>query len=113
MNSHHPSDAYLIPTTLTPQFPAGFQLVDTIYPDGHSQKFSFSPDKPLDVYSGTVTVKLKAPSQSQRPAGPNFDPNDAELSGLQRFDLPAAGKTASGSENCGGISRRQRRRLAM
>jgi len=69
MNSHHPSDAYLIPTTLTPQVPAGFQLVDTIYPDGHSQKFSFSPDKPLDVYSGSVTVKLKMLTQTSAPLG--------------------------------------------
>lgn len=70
MNSHHPSDAYLIPTTLTPQLPAGFQLVDTIYPDGHLQKFSFSPDKPLDVYSGSVTVKLKLQAQASAPRGP-------------------------------------------
>jgi thiol:disulfide interchange protein DsbD len=69
MNSHHPSDAYLIPTTLTPQVPAGFQLVDTIYPDGHAQKFSFSPDKPLDVYSGGVTVKLKLLAQTSAPLG--------------------------------------------
>jgi DsbC/DsbD-like thiol-disulfide interchange protein len=70
MNSHHPSDAYLIPTTLTPQLPAGFQLVDAIYPDGHLQKFSFSPDKPLDVYSGSVTVKLKLQAQASAPLGP-------------------------------------------
>jgi Disulphide bond corrector protein DsbC len=70
MNSHHPSDAYLIATTLTPQLPAGFQLVDTIYPDGHLQKFSFSPDKPLDVYSGSVTVKLKLQAQASAPLGP-------------------------------------------
>jgi DsbC/DsbD-like thiol-disulfide interchange protein len=69
MNSHHPSDAYLIPTTLTAQVPAGFQLLDTIYPDGHPQKFSFSPDKPLDVYSGSVTVKLKLLAQTNAPLG--------------------------------------------
>ena len=69
MNSHHPSDAYLIPTALTPQLPTGFQLLDTIYPDGHSQKFSFSPDKPLDVYSGSVTLKLKLLSQTSAPLG--------------------------------------------
>src|SRR5512137_1538652 len=34
MNSHKPSDQYLIPTTLTAQLPAGFQLRDTIYPEG-------------------------------------------------------------------------------
>jgi Disulphide bond corrector protein DsbC len=69
INSHHPSDAYLIPTALTPQLPPGFELVDTIYPDGHLQKFSFSPDKPLDVYSGSVTVKLKLLAQPSAPLG--------------------------------------------
>jgi uncharacterized protein YcnI len=69
MNSHRPSDAYLIPTTLTPEVPSGFQLLDTIYPDGHLQKFSFSPDKPLDVYSGSVTVKLKLLAQTSAPLG--------------------------------------------
>lgn len=63
MNSNHPSDTYLIPTTLTPQLPGGFKLLGTIYPDGHAQKFSFSPDKPLDVYSGTVTIKLRVLAQ--------------------------------------------------
>ena len=38
MNSHKPTDPYLIPTTLTPQLPAGFELVDTIYPDGQQRE---------------------------------------------------------------------------
>jgi uncharacterized protein YcnI len=59
MNSHTPSDQYLIPTTLTAQLPAGFQLRDTIYPDGRLEKFTFSPNKPLDVYTGTVTFRLR------------------------------------------------------
>ena len=59
MNSHKPTDQYLIPTTLTAQLPAGFQLRDTIYPDGRLEKFSFSPNKPLDVYTGTVTFRLR------------------------------------------------------
>jgi uncharacterized protein YcnI len=58
MNSHKPSDQYLIPTTVTAQLPGGFQLRDTIYPDGRLEKFSFSPNKPLDVYTGTVTIRL-------------------------------------------------------
>ena len=64
MNSNHPSDVYLIPTTLTAELPGGFKLLDTIYPDGHAQKFSFSPDKPLDVYSGSVTIKLRVLAES-------------------------------------------------
>jgi DsbC/DsbD-like thiol-disulfide interchange protein len=59
MNSHKPSEAYLIPTTLTPQLPAGITLADTIYPEGHLKKFAFSPDKPLNVYAGSVTLRLK------------------------------------------------------
>lgn len=59
MNSHKPSDQYLIPTTLTAQLTAGFQLRDTIYPDGQLEKFSFSPNKPLVVYTGTVTIRLR------------------------------------------------------
>lgn len=59
MNSHKPTDQYLIPTTLTTQLPAGLQLLDTIYPDGRLEKFSFSPKKPLDVYSGTVMFRIR------------------------------------------------------
>jgi len=59
VNSHKPSDQYLIPTTLTAQLPGGFQLRDTIYPDGKLEKFAFSPNNPLDVYTGTVTLRLR------------------------------------------------------
>ena len=59
MNSHKPSDQYLIPTSLTAQLPAGFQLHETIYPKGRLEKFAFSPNKPLDVYTGTVTFRLR------------------------------------------------------
>src|ERR1700675_587317 len=59
MNSHKPTDAYLIATTLTAQLPAGFQLLDMIYPAGQLEKFSFSPNKPLDVYTGKVTLRLR------------------------------------------------------
>jgi cytochrome c biogenesis DsbD-like protein len=69
MNSNHPSDAYLIPTTLTPQLPAGFKLLDTVYPEGQAQRFSFSPDKPLDVYSGSVTIKLRMLAEASAAIG--------------------------------------------
>jgi hypothetical protein len=59
INSHKPSDQYLIATTLAEQLPKGFELQDTIYPDGRLEKFSFSPNKPLDVYTGKVTFRLR------------------------------------------------------
>ncbi len=63
MNSHKPSDSYLIPTTLTPQLPAGIALAEAIYPAGRNEKFPFSPDKPLNVYSGSVTLRLRLTAQ--------------------------------------------------
>jgi thiol:disulfide interchange protein DsbD len=69
MNSHKPSDEYLIPTTLTPQLPSGFQLADTIYPNGRLQRFSFSPNKPLDVYTGSVTLTLRLQAQANATLG--------------------------------------------
>jgi DsbC/DsbD-like thiol-disulfide interchange protein len=69
MNSHKPTDPYLIPTTITPELPKGFQLADTIYPAGRLQTFPFSPDKPLDVYSGSVTLRLKLTAENNAPLG--------------------------------------------
>jgi thiol:disulfide interchange protein DsbD len=69
MNSHKPRDPYLIPTTLTPQLPAGFKLADTIYPNGQLKKFPFSPDKALDVYSSSVTFHLRLAAEATAPIG--------------------------------------------
>ena len=69
MNSHTPTDPYLIPTTLTPQLPAGFELTGTVYPDGRKEKFSFSPNKPLDVYTGKVILRLRVAAHADAPLG--------------------------------------------
>jgi DsbC/DsbD-like thiol-disulfide interchange protein len=68
MNSHHPTDQYLIPTTLTPKLPTGFEVLDTLYPAGHVEEFSFSP-KGLDVYSGSVILKLRLIAHNDAPIG--------------------------------------------
>jgi hypothetical protein len=68
MNSHHPTDQYLIATTLTPKLPTGFEVLDTLYPAGHVEKFSFSP-KGLDVYSVSVTLKLRMVAHNDAPIG--------------------------------------------
>jgi hypothetical protein len=69
MNSHKPLDSYLIPTTLTPRPPAGFKVIDTVYPKGHDKKFPFSPDKPLNVYSGKVTLRMRVSALASAPIG--------------------------------------------
>ncbi len=58
INSHQPTDEFLIPTTLTAQLPSGFREVEPVYPPGELRKFSFSP-VPLSVYTDRVTLILR------------------------------------------------------
>jgi len=69
VNSHTPSEAYLIPTTLTPNLPAGFHLAGTMYPPGQLEEFPFSPGKALSVYTGSVTVRLRLSAEASAPLG--------------------------------------------
>lgn len=69
MNSHHPLDSYLIPTVMSVNPPAGIKVVDTMYPPGHDKKFPFSPTKPLNVYSGSVTLRLKLMAEASAKVG--------------------------------------------
>lgn len=69
MNSNKPTDPYLIPTTLKAEMPAGIELRDTIYPAGKMEKFAFSPDKPLNVYTGSVTLRLRLAAQADAVLG--------------------------------------------
>jgi DsbC/DsbD-like thiol-disulfide interchange protein len=69
MNSHKPSEDYLIPTTITADVPPGLRLVETDYPSGAEKKFAFSPDKPLNVYTDKVTLRLHFAVQSNAPVG--------------------------------------------
>ncbi|HVB85679.1 MAG TPA: protein-disulfide reductase DsbD domain-containing protein [Candidatus Dormibacteraeota bacterium] len=69
MNSHKPLDEYLIPTTMTANAPAGLKVVDTIYPPGSDKKFPFSPKKPLNVYTGSVTLRLRMKAEPNAKIG--------------------------------------------
>jgi len=69
MNSHKPSEDYLIPTTITADVPPGIKLLDTKYPEGLDKKFAFAPDKPLNVYTDKVTLRLKFAVQANAPLG--------------------------------------------
>lgn len=68
MNARKTSDEFLIPTTLTAQPPQGFRDVETIYPEGHLRKFAFS-DKPLNVYDGGVTFRVRLEAGADAPLG--------------------------------------------
>ncbi|MGH9775174.1 MAG: protein-disulfide reductase DsbD domain-containing protein [Candidatus Acidiferrales bacterium] len=69
MNAHKPSQEYLIPTTITPQLPSGIQAIATEYPEGRLEKFAFSPNEPLSVYTGSVTLRMKLEATSGAPLG--------------------------------------------
>ena len=69
MNSHKPSEDYLIPTAVTVDPPPGVRVVETTYPAGQEKKFSFSPDKPLNVYTGKVTLRMKIAVSERAPLG--------------------------------------------
>ena len=57
VNSHKPSEDYLIPTAVTLDAARGVTAGDARYPEGQPVKFSFS-DKPLSVYQGTFVVEV-------------------------------------------------------
>jgi len=58
MNSHTPSEEYLIPTGVTLAATPGFRETGATYPDGQMLQFDFSKEK-LSVYSGSVTIRVK------------------------------------------------------
>ncbi len=57
VNSHSPSESYLVPTSATLSAPTG-SFSPVRYPKGVARRFSFS-DKPLDVYEGTVRFEAE------------------------------------------------------
>lgn len=58
VNAREVSADYLIPTDLRTEVPAGFKMSDIIYPKGTLQTFAFSKNKPLNVYTDTVIVRV-------------------------------------------------------
>jgi DsbC/DsbD-like thiol-disulfide interchange protein len=70
INAREVSADYLIPTDVRAEVPAGFKLSDVIYPKGTLQTFVFSKNKPLNVYTDTVTVRLPLSVLPNAPLGP-------------------------------------------
>jgi Disulphide bond corrector protein DsbC len=72
VNAREVSADYLIPTELRPDVPAGFKASEIIYPKGTLHTFTFSKNKQLNVYTGTIILRLpltvlpNAPLGSQR-----------------------------------------------
>jgi thiol:disulfide interchange protein DsbD len=58
VNSHTPSEDYLIPTSVELGPAAGVTFSPPAYPAGESKKFSFS-QTPLSVYEGSLTILVE------------------------------------------------------
>lgn len=68
INSNKPKEDYLIPTTLSAELPASLKLLETNYPKGAMQRFEFS-DTALEVYDGTITIRMKLQVAPGTPTG--------------------------------------------
>lgn len=68
INANKVLEDYLIPTSVQADWPKGLRLVETVYPPGEMQKFDFS-EKLLNVYDGTVTLRMKMQAAADAPLG--------------------------------------------
>jgi len=78
VNSNKPSDAFLIPLELT--WSKGvLEPAGVVYPKPRMEKYQFSPDKPLSVFSGSfeLVAKFSVPSTAL--------PGPAAMSGKLRY----------------------------
>ncbi len=58
VNSHTPSDEFLIPTEVALSDTLPVTIRDIVYPSAKKIRFEFSPDAPLSVYDATSWIKL-------------------------------------------------------
>ena len=66
VNSHTPSEDYLIPTAVALDAAGGVSAGQARYPEGQAVKFSFS-DKPLSVYQKTFAIEVPVTWQGGPP----------------------------------------------
>lgn len=74
VNAREVTQDYLIRTDLRAEVPAGFKAGEIVYPKGTLQTFSFSKDKPLNVYTGSVTLFVPVTALAEAPAGTQHMP---------------------------------------
>ena len=74
VNAREVTEDYLIRTDLRAEVPAGFKAGEVVYPKGTLQTFSFSKNKPLNVYTDSVTLFVPVTALSEAPAGTQHIP---------------------------------------
>lgn len=73
VNAREKSEDYLIATDLKADLPAGFGSGDVVYPKGKLEHFTFSK-KPLNVYQGTVVLRMPVTALGSAPLGEQHIP---------------------------------------
>jgi hypothetical protein len=68
VNAREKSAEYLIATDLRAELPAGFKAGEVSYPKGELHTFTFSKS-PLNVYQGTVILRMPVTALSSAPVG--------------------------------------------
>jgi len=58
INSNTPKSEFLIPTALKIDAPTDIAITKVTYPAGKEMTFPFSPDEPLNVYTGDFAVSM-------------------------------------------------------
>ena len=74
VNAREVTEDYLIRTDLRADVPAGFKAGEVVYPKGTLQTFSFSKNKPLNVYTDSVTLFVPVTALSEARAGTQHMP---------------------------------------
>ena len=69
VNARKTTFDYLIPTDLKADAPTGFKTGAVSYPKGTLHKFNFTKDKPLNVYTDTVVLRLPVSVRANAPLG--------------------------------------------
>jgi DsbC/DsbD-like thiol-disulfide interchange protein len=69
VNARETTFDYLIPTDLKADAPTGFKTGAVSYPKGTLHKFNFTKDKPLNVYTDTVVLRLPVSVDAKAPLG--------------------------------------------
>ena len=73
VNAREKSEEYLIATDLKAELPPGFSSGEVVYPKGKLETFTFSK-KPLNVYQGTVILRLPVNALATAPLGAQHIP---------------------------------------
>jgi len=68
VNSHHPSEDYLIATSVTVDPAGGVAAGEPKYPEGMLKKFAFA-EKPLSVYEGAFSITVQLQGSAEKVGG--------------------------------------------